>query len=88
MKLHFKIMLFFSIGLIVVIGGLSLLIFDHWTDSLETQMGNNAMDIAVTIASIDDVQQALAVTHNYEQVQNYMRIFGKKQDFNILLLWT
>lgn len=79
-------MIYFSIMLIIVIGGLSILIFQHFTSSLETQMGNNAMDMAVTVASIDDVQQALALNEPYEVVQNYIEGFRSKTRFQYIIV--
>lgn len=86
MKLQYKIMAYFSAVLIVVIGGLSILVFQHLTSSLETQMGNNAMDLAVTVAAIDDIQRALANKEPYDAVQNYVESFRSKTRFQYIIV--
>ena len=42
-----------SIIIFIVIGGIGIVTYYQTQNSIETQMGNNAMDLAVTIASID-----------------------------------
>ncbi len=86
LKLQFKIMIFFSVILILVIGVLSILFFRHLTSSLETQMGNNAMDIAVTVASIDDIQEAVAFGKPYEVVQEYIESFRSQTRFQYIIV--
>ncbi|MBC7959283.1 MAG: sensor histidine kinase [Vallitaleaceae bacterium] len=86
MKLQYKIMGFFSIVIILLIGGISILIFRHLTTSLETQMGNNAMDMAVTVAAIDDIQSALAEQKPYSVVQNYIESFRSKTRFQYIIV--
>lgn len=86
MKLHNKIILMFSIILIGVIGGLFFIIFNHMNDSLETQMGNNAMDVAVTVASMDEVAETLALTKDYQRVQDIIEGFRSKTRFQYIIV--
>ncbi len=51
--------------LLVVFGALALMIGEHFQDTLENQMGNNAMDMAVTIASLNEVGETLAYRQDY-----------------------
>lgn len=76
----------FSVMLIIVIGGLSVLIFRNLTSSLETQMGNNAMDIAVTVAAIEEIQAAVALKEPFHVVQDYIESFRSKTRFQYIIV--
>jgi len=69
-----------------VIGGLSVLIFENMNDSLETQMGNNAMDIAVTIGSLENVGKALTDQEGYWKVQKVIESFREKTRFQYIIV--
>jgi len=65
MKLHYKLVILVSIGVIVVVGFLSLVNRYQTDAALETQMGSAAADMSATIANLPDIGQYLA-SHNQE----------------------
>lgn len=65
MSLQNKITIFMGVMLLVVFGALGLMIGEHYQNTLENQMGNNAMDMAVTIAALDEVEETLAYKLDY-----------------------
>ncbi len=102
MNLQYKITLVLSLMLLVVFGAMALMIGEHFQDTLENQMGNNAMDMAVTIAQMDDVEQTLAYKLDYmplhdknrkNQIKNpfpvyYCHGYGGHSVFLSLHKWT
>lgn len=46
----------------IVVGSISILTFKQVEKTVETQMGNNAMDLAQTVASMDIIKKTLATT--------------------------
>ncbi|WP_105616690.1 ATP-binding protein [Vallitalea okinawensis] len=68
MKLQYKMTLFFVLILAIVIWTIGFFGLKNYENSLEVQMGNNAMDIAVTLASMEKVQEKLA-DKDYHAVQ-------------------
>lgn len=72
--------------LIVVIGGIGLLTFQQVEKTVETQMGNNAMDLAMTISSMNVIQETLATTKDYRVIQNKVESFRKKTRFQYIIV--
>lgn len=75
-----------SIILIVVIGGIGFLTYEQVQDTVETQMGNNAMDLAVTMASMDVIQETLGTTKDYRVIQNAVEKLRKKTRFQYIIV--
>lgn len=86
MKLQFKITLFIAILLTVIIGSIALLTFTQVQNAVETQMGNNAMDLAQTVASMDVIRETLATTKDYNVIQNVVEGFRKKTRFQYIIV--
>lgn len=86
MKLQYKITFFFSIVILCVVGLLAAIVFQNVTDTLEGQMGNNAMDMAVTVASIPVVQEALSSGADDGTVQAYIESFRKNTRFQYIIV--
>ena len=70
----------------MVIGGIGIVTYYQVKNSVETQMGNNAMDLAVTIASIDIIEETLATSKDYEIVQKTIESFRKKTRFQYIIV--
>ena len=65
MNLQNKITIIMGVMLLVVFGTMAFMIGEHYQNTLENQMGNNAMDMAVTIASLREVGATLAYDLDY-----------------------
>lgn len=55
-------------------------------NSIETQMGNNAMDLAVAIASMDKIKETLAYKKDYKIVQDTIDSFKDKTKFHYIIV--
>ncbi|MBZ9687751.1 sensor histidine kinase [Clostridium estertheticum] len=86
MKLQYKLTIFISIIIFIVIGGIGIVTYYQAQNSVETQMGNNAMDLAVTIASIDIIEETLATSKDYQTVQKTIESFRKKTRFQYIIV--
>jgi len=86
LRLQYKITLFFSIVIIGVVGLLAAMVFQNVSDTIEDQMGNNAMDMAVTVASIPLVQEGLAGEYDHGSIQNYVESFRESTRFQYIIV--
>lgn len=86
LKLQYKLIIFISTIIFIVIGGIGIVTYYQVQYSVETQMGNNAMDLAVTIASIDIIEETLATTKDYQTVQNTIESFREKTRFQYIIV--
>ncbi|WP_352418615.1 sensor histidine kinase [Proteiniborus sp.] len=86
MKLQYKITIFMTLMLIAVIGGVGLLTFRQVENTIENQMGNNAMDLAVTIASMDVIKETLATTKDYRVIQDKIESFRHDTRFQYIIV--
>ena len=86
MKLQYRLTIFISIIIFMVIGGIGIVTYYQVQNSVETQMGNNAMDLAVTIASIDIIQETLATSKDYKTVQKTIEDFREKTRFQYIIV--
>ncbi|MBU3114203.1 ATP-binding protein [Clostridium lacusfryxellense] len=86
MKLQYRLTIFISIIILIVIGGIGVVTYYQVQNSVETQMGNNAMDLAVTIASIDKIEETLATSKDYETVQKTIESFRDKTRFKYVIV--
>ncbi|MTI65792.1 MAG: sensor histidine kinase [Firmicutes bacterium] len=86
LKLQYKITLYMTIMLIIVIGGIGYLNFEQVKNTVENQMGNNAMDLAVTIASMENIQRNLATEKDYNDIQGVIESFRKKTRFQYIIV--
>ncbi|MDK2801235.1 MAG: hypothetical protein PWQ70_2854 [Clostridiales bacterium] len=75
-----------TIMLIIVIGSIGILTFKQVEKTVETQMGNNAMDLAVTIAEIDIIKKTLATTKDYRIIQDTIESFKHKTRFQYIIV--
>lgn len=86
MKLQYKITIFMTLMLVTVIGGIGILTFRQVENTIEHQMGNNAMDLAVTIASMDVIKETLATTKDYRVIQDKIESFKHDTRFNYIIV--
>lgn len=86
MKLQYKITLLMSAMLIVVFGSIALMVGEHFTDNLENQMGNSAMDMALTIAQLDEVSETLATKSSYWPLQDKIDRIKEKTRFQYIIV--
>jgi len=86
LKLQYRLTIFISIIIFIVIGGIGIVTYYQVQNSVETQMGNNAMDLAVTIASIDIIQKTLATSKNYKTVEETIESFREKTRFQYIIV--
>lgn len=75
-----------TVMLIVVIGGIGLVTSKQIEQTIETQMGNNAMDLAVTIASMDKIKETLATTKDYRVIQETVENIRKRTRFHYIIV--
>jgi len=85
-KLQYRLTIFISVIIFIVIGGIGIVTYYQVQTSVETQMGNNAMDLAVTIASIDTIEKNLASSKNYKTVQKTIDSFSGKTRFKYIIV--
>lgn len=86
MKLQYKITLFMTIILVAVIGGIGIYTSKQVEDTIENQMGNNAMDLAVTIASMDIIKENLGTTKDYRIIQETIENLREKTRFQYIIV--
>ena len=86
MNLQYKITLVLSLMLLVVFGAMALMIGEHFQDTLENQMGNNAMDMAMTIAQLDDVEETLAYKLEYMPLHEKIDKIKSKTRFQYIIV--
>ncbi|WIV13390.1 sensor histidine kinase [Proteiniborus sp. MB09-C3] len=86
MKLQYKITIVMTLMLIAVIGGIGILTFRQVEKTIEHQMGNNAMDLAVTIASMDVIKETLGTTKDYRIIQDKIESFKHETRFNYIIV--
>lgn len=86
LKLQYRLTIFISIIILIVIGGIGVVTYYQVQNSVETQMGNNAMDLAVTIASIDIIEETLATSKDYKTVQDTIESFRDKTRFKYIIV--
>lgn len=86
MKLQYKITIFMTLMLVTVIGGIGVLTFKQVENTIEHQMGSNAMDLAVTIASMDVIKETLATTKDYRVIQDKIESFRHDTRFNYIIV--
>ena len=86
MKFQYKITIFMTLMLVIVIGGIGILTFRQVENTIEHQMGNNAMDLAVTIASMDVIKETLGTTKDYRVIQDKIESFKHDTRFNYIIV--
>lgn len=86
MKLQYKITLFMTIIMVVVIVSTGFLTYKQIQDTIESQMGNNAMDLAVTIASMDKIQETVGTTKDYNTIQHLIESFRSETRFQYIIV--
>jgi two-component system CitB family sensor kinase len=86
LKLQYRLTIFISIIIFIVIGGIGIVTYYQVQNSVETQMGNNAMDLAVTIASIDIIEETLGTSKDYKTVQKTIESFREKTRFQYIIV--
>lgn len=86
MKLEHKLSVFLTVLLAIIIGGIGFLNFNQIKASMEVQMGNNAMDLAVTIASIDEIGESLILEDDHEKIQELVENIRVKTRFQYIIV--
>ena len=85
LKLQHKLTIFISTIIFIIIGSLGIISYFMVKSSIETQMGNNAMDLAVTIASMDVIKESLT-TKDYKKAQDTIDSFREKTRFQYIIV--
>lgn len=85
MKLQYKIIIMFSIMISTVIGITGYYTYVQIQKTIEMQMGNNAMDLANTIASLPSVKMNLK-NKDIEAVQKEIENFREKTRFQYIIV--
>lgn len=86
MKLQYRLTIFISIIIFFIIGIIGFSTYIMTKDGIETQMGNNTMDIAVTIASMDTIQQNIGKNDGYSVIQQTIEEFRGKTRFQYIIV--
>ncbi len=85
MKLQYKMVILFSAILLFSVGITGYNTNNQLQKTIETQMGNNAMDLAVTIASLKNIQKNL-VNKDAETIQKQIETFREKTRFQYIIV--
>lgn len=85
MKLQYKMVILFSAILLLSVGGSGYYTNNQLQKTIETQMGNNAMDLAVTIASLKGIQESL-VKKDATSIQSQIETFREKTRFQYIIV--
>jgi two-component system CitB family sensor kinase len=75
-----------SLIFLLTIGSLGFFTYHQLQKTIENQMGNNAMDLAVTIASMPDIQYYLAIEDKQGVIQNEIERFREKTRFQYIIV--
>jgi two-component system CitB family sensor kinase len=86
MKLHYKIALSISLLIILIVAGLSLVVYGQLNAALEKQMGLAAMDLANTISSIKQIQSGLGEKLDPEQIQDIVEPIRVKTRYQYIIV--
>ena len=86
MKLNYKIILFITVMLTIVVGSIGVLTLKQVEKTVETQMGNNAMDLAQTVASMDIIKKTLAEKKDSKIIQETVENFRNKTRFQYIIV--
>mgnify|MGYP001826279124 CR=1 FL=1 len=86
MKLHYKLMILVSVGVIVVVGFLSLVNRYQTNAALETQMGSAAADMSATIASIPEIGEYLASENQDDAIQNLVETLRSETRYQYIIV--
>ncbi|MTK13227.1 MAG: PAS domain-containing protein, partial [Clostridiaceae bacterium] len=86
MKLNYKIILFVTVMLTIVVGSIGVLTLKQVEKTVETQMGNNAMDLAQTVASMDIIKKTLAEKKDNKIIQDTVENFRNKTRFQYIIV--
>lgn len=86
MKLKYKIIILIVIILTIVVGGIGWITLREVEKTVETQMGNNAMDLAQTVASMEPIQRELGTTKDYRAIQSIVEGFREKTRFQYIIV--
>lgn len=86
MKLHIKITLFMSIIVTSLIFGLGCLTYFQVNKTIENQMGNNAMDLAKTIASMEIIEKNLSEKNKQGIIQSVVEDIRKETRFQYIIV--
>ncbi len=86
MNLQNKITIIMGVMLLVVFGTMAFMIGEHYQNTLENQMGNNAMDMAVTIASLREVGATLAYDLDYMPLYEKIEGIKSKTRFQYIIV--
>ncbi len=86
MNLQNKVTIIMAVMLLVVFGSMAILIGEHYQDTLENQMGNNAMDMAITIASLKEVGVTLAYELDYMPLYEKIERIKAKTRFQYIIV--
>lgn len=86
MKLHIKIMLMFSGLFVIAIVSLYVVLLRHMDQTLEQNLSDSTMDMAITLASMPLIQEGLReTTVNYE-IQDYIETFRKNTRYHYIIV--
>lgn len=69
MKLHTKIALIVVVLIVGLLGSVGIISYTQVKDAIEIQMGNNALDIASTIADKASIKKSLGTRTELDQIQ-------------------
>lgn len=86
MRLQYKIMSYFSVIIMLIIGLISMLFYRHINVTLESQMGLSAMDIAITVSSLDEVKEGLYEEVPYEEMQQFIEGFRNNTRYQYIIV--
>ncbi|NDL66567.1 ATP-binding protein [Anaerotalea alkaliphila] len=86
MKLQTKITGVFSLVLVLLFLVLAWMVFGNVRSTLHDQMGSSAMDLAVTVASMEGVQEALGTGTNQAWVQEQVESFRSQTRYQYIIV--
>lgn len=86
MKLHYKLMILAAIGVIVVVGFISIVNRYQMDGFLETQMGSAAADMSATIAHMSEIGRLLASGTKDGSIQSLIEKVRKETRYQYIIV--
>ena len=86
MKLQYKIMIFMTLILVGILGTVGLLTYNQLEKTIESQMSSSAMDLATTVASMENIKDKLDEKDQTGAIQNIVERFRDNTRFKYIII--
>ncbi len=86
MKLQYKIALYISLLIILIVAGLSFVVYGQLNAALESQMEFAAMDLANTISAMNQIQSGLSEKVDAKKIQDIVEPIRAKTRYQYIIV--